>query len=352
MAALASPVFATGPKDPVSIVDVYETAAPEVRNNLTSKLSSFGSSLNEVFGASMTSIRNLGHNLASGRIDPVMAAQRIQGALSGSRGDIISLATSAQNAIFSELTGTVPGTDYVRGATELYDSVNLVVGNGSHRFQNGSIQSVRATLGFISDLTGNPVFKALDLGAEAALLRGIIGEVSAWGIPDLVDSVLEGRDDQFRFSVVSRASDSILQVSNIGMLEYYINKGLASALVAKVPNYADQFISQYAFPQETTPGDYVTLHAQFMNVMNALSSTWLYTHRGGVSVELDGQTIITPKKVFNLTVISRASQDAYTLLISDPVTRPAMICARNYPTVDVIQLTKRMYPLIGIVRNS
>src|SRR5690606_32105815 len=210
--------------------DVYNTVDPEVRNSLTSKLSSFGSSLSEVFSAGMRSISNLGADIQSGRINLDQAIQRVNNALAGSRGDITSLATSVQNAIFSELTGKEPGTDFVKKATDLYDSIQVIQGNSRYAFNNGNIASVRACLGFISDLTGNPIFESLDLGAEAALVKGVIIQASEWGIPELLDDLLDKYDEDFRYSVLSRSSSAIVNTSNIDTLEYYVNKGMANAL--------------------------------------------------------------------------------------------------------------------------
>lgn len=348
MAELARPVFDSGPRDPVSIIDVYNVVDPEVRNNLTSKLSSFGNSLTESFNTAMRGASDIGNKIKAGKIDLAEATRRVKGALSGSRGDIVNLASSVQNSIFSELTGTLPGTDYVRGATELFDSVQIAVGQGTYLFKQGGISSIQSTLGFISDLTGNPVFKALDLGAEAALVKGLLGEVSSWGIPSLVDELLGGRDYDFQHSVVSRAAGSVLQVSDINMLEYYVNKGLSSALTNQTPDFAEQFLSQYTFPQETTPEQYPTLHAQLFNVMDNLKPTWFYTHRGTVTSSDGQQTVITPTRVINLGILARISQDAHTLLASDPTTRPAVLCAKNFPSTDLVQLARKTYPLVAI----
>lgn len=346
MANLARPVFETGPKDPIDIVDVYKVVDPEVRNKLTSKLSSFGSSLNEVFSAGMRSISNLGAEIKAGRVNLDQAVQRVNNALSGSRGDIISLATSVQNSIFSELTGVEPGTNYVRSATDLYDSIQVIQGNAKHVFNNGNISSVRACLGFISDLTGNPIFESLDLGAEAALVKGIIIEASQWGVPDLIDNLLDKYDDDFRYSVISRSSSSIVNTSNIDTLEYYVDKGMASALTNQVPDFAEHFIANYVFPEGTTPGDYPARLTQLVKVLTALRPDWFKTYRG--TVNSGGET--RPREVINLSILSRVSEHARLLFESDDLYRTAVLCAGNFPKVDLVQLVKQNYPLVGILR--
>lgn len=348
MVSIARPVFETGPKDKVAMVDAYNAVTPEVRNELTSKLTSFGSTLSATFGAAGRAINNIGSRIQKGELNVDDAAKRIKSALGGSRSDIAGLASGVQNSIYSELTGTVPGTNYVKGATDLYDNVQVVSGQGTYLI-NSDRSSVSSILGFVSDLTGNNVFKTLDLGAEAALIGGLMGTVSSWGVPQLMDSLMEGKDDEFKYSVYSRNSDSLIRSSNIGMMEYYIDQGMASALTNRTPDYGPNYLASYAFPMGTTPDQYPTLHAQLVKVMTALDPTWLVTYRGSVeSVSGDGVTIKTPLPVTNLAVVARASQDAIKLLVSDPSTRTAVLAAQNYPTVDLVQLAKNMYPMIGI----
>jgi hypothetical protein len=348
MVSIARPVFETGPKDKVAMVDAYNAVTPEVRNDLTSKLTSFGSTLSATFGAAGRTFSNIGNRITKGELNVDDAAKRIKSALGGSRSDIAGLASGVQNSIYSELTGTVPGTDYVKGATDLYDNVQVVTGQATYQI-NSDRQSVQSILGFVADLTGNSVFKTLDMGAEAALIGGLMGTVSSWGVPALMDSLMEGKDENFRYSVYSRNSDQLIATSNIGMMEYYVDNGMASALTNRTPDYGPSYLAQYAFPVGTTPDQYPTLHAQLVKVMNALDPTWLVTYRGSVeTVSGDDVTIKTPLPVTNLAVVAKASQDAIKLLVSDASTRTAVLAAQNFPSKDLIQIAKEMYPMIGI----
>jgi hypothetical protein len=348
MVSIARPVFETGPKDKVAMVDAYNAVTPEVRNDLTSKLTSFGSTLSETFGAAGRAFNSLGSRIQKGEINVDDAAKRIKSALGGSRSDIASLASGVQNGIYSELTGTVPGTNYVKGATDLFDNVQVVTGQGTY-LVNSDRKSVQSVLSFVSDLTGNSIFKTLDLGAEAALIGGLLGTVSSWGVPALMDSLMEGKDDQFKYSVYSRNSDQLISTSNIGMMEYYVDQGMASALTNRTPDYGPSYLAQYTFPVGTTPDKYPELHAQLVKVMDALDPHWFTTYRGTTaSVGPDGQTVQTPKPVTNLANLNRVSGDALILLSSVASTRTAVLAAQNFPSKDLVQIAKDMYPMIGI----
>ncbi len=348
MVSIARPVFDTGPKDSIAVVDIYGAVSSDIRNNLTSKISSFGNALTDSFSAVNQIFNKLGSKLSQGEIDVAAAATRIKNALGGSRSDIVGLAKELQNSVYSELTGIIPGTDYVRGATDLFDQVKVIAGNAQHIVYQDR-QTVSSILNFVSDLSGNQIFKTLDLGAEAALIGGLIGKVSSWGVPELVDSMLADRDDDFRYSVYSRNSSSILQSSNAVMIEHYINNGMTSALTNHVPTFADDFLAKYSFPAGTTPDQYPVLHAQLIKIMNALKPTWLFTQRGTITTVSGNQTVVAPRLVVNLAILSRASADAVKLLKSDISTRTHVMAAKNFPKQNVNAIAKKFYPLVGIV---
>jgi len=346
MVAIASPVFKSGPQDNISMVDAYNKASSEVRNELTSHLSSFGAQLTESFGFASRAISTLGMRISKGELNIEDAAERIRGALKGSRSDLANLSSGLQNAIYSGLTGVVPGTDFVKGAVDLYDQVQLVSGNGSYSIRGDRTQ-VSSVLGFISDLTGKSVFRALDLGAEAALIGGLIGTVSSWGVPALVDSLMEGKDDQFKHSVYSRNAAN-LTTSNITMLEYYVDQGMANALTSQTPDFGSSYLSRYTMPSGATPDTYPVLHKQLVKVMDALDPQWLYTARGSKITVQNGQNVSTPQMVINLASLNRVSSEAKQVLMSDETTRTAVLAAGNFPSQDLIQIAKNMYPLIAI----
>jgi hypothetical protein len=83
--------------------------------------------------------------------------------------------------------------------------------------------------------------------------------------------------------------------------------------------------------------------------MDALDPHWFTTYRGTTaSVGPDGQTVQTPKPVTNLANLNRVSGDALTLLSSVASTRTAVLAAQNFPSKDLVQIAKDMYPMIGI----
>jgi hypothetical protein len=342
MVKLATPAFNGSPTDKLAAVDVYGAVDPATKNALTSQVSSFGSSLSETLGGVYNKVASIGTKLLGDKsINLDQAKDRIQRAMGGSRNDILALATSAQGAIVSELTGLDPSTNYVRKASELANSVVLITTQGKQLLNRQGYNQAGALMNFVGQLTGNPVFKALDLGAETAMLKGVLTEVSKWGIPSLVDDLI--RENTARtgsskgsYHAVSRASGTIAMTADISVIKQLIASVGVTALTAGTPNFAQLFLSRYDFKVGTTADQYPALLAELVGVMNSLKPDWFYVIRNG-------------ERIVNLAVITTASENAKTLFLSnDEYAGPSMYAPQYKPST-TLSLIKGLYPKIGIL---
>jgi hypothetical protein len=345
MVALTKSVFDAGPSDLIKEVDVYNVVDSATRNAITSKLTAFGDGLSTVYSKSTEYIGDIAKKFKQGQVDLAEAQRRIQGALKGSRADITSLATSIQNTIFSDLTGLDSGTDYVRQASSLYNAVQVVTSKGTALIKDFKQGEISAAMRMMSDITGNSVFKALDIGAEAALVKGLLTEVSKWGVPTLVDEFLDKVDPDVRYSAVARSAASMASSSDIDTVEVMIKKVGANALTSQTPNFAVTLLSRYKFKEGTTAADYPVRLAQLVQVMNQLQANWFTTHRTYIS---DTTHQPVQEDLANLAVLAYASDDAVTLLSSDEQYLPYVITASLYPIKASKALLKSMYPYIAI----
>lgn len=365
MGQLALPSFMGGPEDKAKVVDAYTTVSPELRNNLTSKVSSFTSGLSGIFDKAVGITKGVGEKLRQGAVDLPTAKRRIENALKGSRSDIVSLSTTAEKLIMGELTGTDTNTNYVKTVTDVARGVQLITTDGKQVIQNfkdGNYGQLSAMVGFMSDLTGNPLLKVFDIGAEAAILRGVVEEVSAWGIPSLVDQIMVDRDDKTKYAVIKRSAESISYNSSLSVLESFAgvmsswpmitnpadpngplipdpnftptNIG-ANALTAATPDFAAKYIANFVFDAGVTPDQYPSVLARLVTLMDKLKPDWYYTRRNN-------------KQVWNLGVLRGASENATTLFLSSPAYRDAMLTAPFYDVTAPQSLLQSQYPLIAL----
>jgi hypothetical protein len=343
MAAIALPSFLGSPEDKTKVVDAYGETSSDLRTSLSSKITSFSSGLGGVFDKTVGIAKGIGEKLRTDTIDLPSAVRRVQGALKGSRNDITKIASTTEKLIMGELTGTDKPTNYVKTATDVARGVELMVGDGRQvidSFKSGGYNQVSAMVGFISDLTDNPSLKLFDLGAEAAILRGVIEEVSAWGIPTLVDTVLKDQPDRTKYTVIKRSASRISSSSSLDVLLAYanvmnkdgtLNIG-ANALNANTPDFANKVLSNFAFVEGVTVADYPAQLAKLVQLMNKLKPDWFWTTRGN-----------TP--VWNLGTLATASENAVTLFLSSHTYRDAILTAPFYSPARVEELVNTMYPL-------
>lgn len=340
MVKIASPAFNGGAKDELLAVDVYAPIDGATKNALTSQLSSFGSSMSESLGGVLATVKNVGSKILGKNVNLDQAKDRIMRAMGGSRNDILNLATGIQNGVFSELTGADPATNYVRKASEMANSIMLIGTQGKQMMDRGGFNQISALMGFASQLTGNPIFKALDLGAETAMLKGVLGEVSKWGIPSLVDDIIKSSvektgSNRSAYHAVSRTSGQIAMTANIGTIQQLITSVGVSSLTQGTPNFAQLFLGRYDFAVGTTEADYPARLAELVTVMNQLKPDWFYVMRGG-------------EQVINYAIITSASADAKTLFRSDPLYLQAILTAPFYRSTGSTALMKRMYPQVAL----
>ena len=342
MAALALPSFLGSPEDKTKVVDAYSEVSSKLRTSLSSKIDVFSSGLDGAFDKAVGITKGIGEKLRTNAIDLPSAIKRVQGALAGSRSDITKIASATEKLIMGELTGTDTSTNYVKSATDIARGVEIIVGDGRtviDTLKNGGYNQVSSIVNFISDLTGSSLIKTYDLGAEAAILRGVIEEVSGWGIPTLIDSVMKDQSDITKYTVIKRSAERISASSSLDVLLAYANvngtSGLnigANALNANTPDFATKVLSNFAFVEGVTVADYPTQLAKLVELMNKLKPNWFWTVRGD-------------QQVWNLGTLANASENAVTLFLSSPVYRDAILTAPFYQPARVEELVNTMYPL-------
>lgn len=381
MLPLTLPTFTGLPTNPVAIVDPYTSANPELMTKLASKVTAFDSDLGGIIGSATKMVKGIGDQLKSSGIDLPSAVQRVKDALGGSRSAISDLAEGVERSIFGDLTGIDEGTGYVRGANTMIDSVKMVYDGAVRTFKDGNFKNVSGIVDFIGDLSGNKLIGVFDLGAQAALIKGILGEVSDWGIPQLVDETFGAKwnqeknsydytyDDEFRFSVTKRASESISPSTSLEVIDRLMEHGGDAALVANNPSFPQQLLAGYVFPEgciaggpypvmipnpsipggtmpdptgaQTVP-NYVDEARKLVIILDRLMPGWFEVNRT-VSTGIDSNPWRVDK-AWTFQYINTASDAAKAVLTTNAKYRDAFLAAPFYRIESGVALLKNMYP--------
>lgn len=371
MLSLAIPTFTGIPDDIVKKIDTYSDVGTELQNSLASKISAFDTNLGGIIHKSLTALSDIGDRINSGEINIYEAQQRIKDALGGSRASITEIATWLEQAIVGDMTGVDVGTGFVRGANAMIDSAKIVIDGVAHTFINNDYKSVTGIVGFIKDLTGNQLIELFDLGAQAALVKGVLTSVVDWGIPELIDESFGAKwnkeknywdyeySDEFRFSVTKRASDSISGSTSLAVIDQIMVHASDSALVADNPNFPMQLLAGYVLPEgcvgggpfpvdptkpygEQTQPNYAHQGWQLLDILNRLKPDWFYTER--LYHTGNDNTPFKKETVWNLQFLPTASEAARLVLSTNANLRDAMLAAQFYRVDSGIALIKQMYP--------
>jgi len=365
MLPFAPPSFIGLPTDEVKKVDPYGVVNPEVQTAIASKLTAFELGFDKLVSNSLDMVKGIGSKLRTNGISIPEARDRIKDALGGSRQGISYLAEGLENMMIGDMTGKDPGTGYVRTANDMIDGVQMVINGKNAVFNQGNFPNVAAITDFIGDLTGNNLLSVFDLGAEAALVKGILSEVTAWGVPQIVDETFGAKwnetdkrydykyDDEFRFSVVKRVSEDLSPTTSLATIEQLMIHGGPTALVAMNPAFPEQLLEQYLFPLGIVPsGDpqrpdlrtYAQELEQLVKILNQLKPDWFQLQR--MVYNPGGNPVYKPELVWNLRFISRASEDAKKLLMSEDKYIAPLLTAPFYDVYNGKQVLKNMYPYI------
>jgi len=373
MLNLANVSFTGVPNDTVKKIDVLGDVGDELQNSLVSKISAFDTNLDGIISSSLKSIKGIGDAFLNTGMDLPSARDRIKEALGGSRYAISEISEMLERGITGDMTGMDEGTGYVRGANTMIDSVKLVMDGVDRTFNQSGYKNVSGVMGFIRDLTGNQLIQTFDLGAEAALIRGVITEVSKWGVPELIDETFGAKwdsdnkrynydySDEFRFSVTKRASDSISPSTNLAVIQTLITHGGDKALVAENPAFPTQLLNGYVIPDGCVQGgpfpvdpadpygpqtvpNYRHQGYSLMKILDTLNPTWFKVER--VYQTGDDTNPFARDTVWRLEFLQTASEGAKTVLSTDPEVRDALLAAPFYRIESGVNMLKSMYPYI------
>lgn len=383
MLNITLPTFSGLPKAKAKVIDVYDNLSTSVQNNLPSKISAFDTDLDSIISGSLGAVKKVGSAIRNNGLDLPSAMRRVQDALGGSRSAISSISEMLEREILGDMTGTDAGTGYVRGASQMIDSVKMVFDGYTRTFGQNGYSNVTGVVDFIRELSGNQLIEVFDLGAQAALMTGVLSEISAWGLPELIDTTIGAKwndqygrydyeyNDEFRFSVVKRASDLISPTTSLDVIEKLIIHGGAKALIAENPSFPLQLLNGYILPEGCVAGgpypvmikdpddpsgnteipdpsgaqlksNYFDQGRRLKNILNTLKPDWFYVERTVSTGSLE--TPFEKEVVWDLQYLNTASEPAQLVLANDTDVCRGLMAAPFYKIESGIQLLKNMYP--------
>lgn len=326
---LSSTIFQSDSNTAVLVGDAYEIAQREERNSMYD-------SVKGIFGDAIDGLRT---NTRSPRdlVSIIMDAKK--GNIN--RSDMINRALGAMGTSLPNLLGKMGGTfknkigdmagemigDNAKKAVEvIFDGIPLAM-------STGSIEDTQDLFEFLSELTGNTeLAKLLNIEAESAIISGIASMLMTYGIPELVDYVIEdSRSEQIKFNAWSYISIDAVNGSDLKSINKVIDMIGLAAFLKNNPDAINMILSQFYLGTYDTPNTWPAKRLELINTLKRIDPHWSEYNRNG-------------RWIPNLEPFQKASQPARDLFFIAEPERTSCLAAIPFPPRAPVEIIKELYP--------
>lgn len=329
---IASTTFETGPKDDLAVKDVYQKPDKAPVNIGSNKARR--EKVQEDIQQSRNKPSNAKSALAS-RVLPGQEPKTIDVAEATERATSIA---GGNKSVIRELSSDLL-TDVATKMAGAKDKDGLRVDiDGSERFiSSADYKSATGVADIINTVTENDTLvKVLDLETEAAFIGSLVDAAVRMRIPEAIDSLLDSMSDQDEARrVASLTLAQAARQSDLTALNKIIDRIGAAKALAKEPTLISMITMYYQIPPKKNRNQHGALLSELLALLNRLDAKWDKVDRDGTEIPA-------------LEPFTYASEDALTLFRRHSDYKDRALFAREYPSRDLMQLGRRLYPSMGV----
>lgn len=326
---LSSTIFQGNGNAEVLVQDAYGIANQESRNSMYE-------SVKGVFADSVDGIQ-------SNKRAPKQIADIIYAARRGSvdKVDIIDRALGVMGSSLPGLLGTLGGTL----KNVIGDAAETVIGPGAKKnidilFKDIptmiSVVDVKDTTSlfeFIAEVTGSSeLASVVNVEAEAAILGGLATTIMSYGIPELMDDIVEtSRSEAAQRKAWEYISTDAVNGADLEGINKVIDKIGIVAFLENNPNAIDMILQGFFFGTKDTVDTYPAKRVELINTLKRIDINWDKWLRNGQWIP-------------NLQPFQAASGDAQTLFNLDVPERTYCLAAMSFPPKAPYDVMSTLYP--------
>lgn len=371
---LAETSFSSGPNDQAAAADAYSGATP-VNAGASSEQTeqTAGEAGKELAKKAAQSIKNSPAavsealktvDISGGSVDTSGSAKRLQAVLGGGTGpfndllgdlqaegitalaqfttgqpvdkaDIKKLLSKNPASSFGGLGGIQDGARNVSGLNikslagikTIYDNTTMLLETDDYRTATGVTEILNAIIP-----AGNPLYKALDIESQMAVVDMVIKKALELGIPQAIDKIIDHiEDEKQRDEMILRNLRSAILYSDLETVDWAIDQVGAAGVFARVPDAITLIITFYRFKPETRTNQYTSLLNQLINLLVRLDANWDKFNRDGTLIR-------------NLEPFSYMSEDAKVIFATNNTYRDLTLFAQEYPSRGLVAMAQQLYP--------
>lgn len=326
---LSSTIFQGDSSQQVLVEDAYGIANNETRNSMYE-------SVKGVFADSVDGIQ-------SNKSSPRQIANIIQAARRGTadKMDLIDRALGVMGTSLPGLLGTVGGTL----KNIIGDAAESVIGPGAKKnidvLFDGiptmisviDVDNTQSLFEFIAELTGNSeLARIVNIEAEASIIGALASSVMEYGIPDLMDDIIEtSRSEAAQRKAWEYISTDAVYGADLAAINHVIDKIGLTAFLENNPNAIDMILGSFFFGTNDTVDTWPAKRVELITTLARINATWDKYNRNGVLIP-------------NLQPFQVASDDAKKLFQLQEPELTYCLTAVNFPPSTPFDVMSKMYP--------
>lgn len=323
---MAATELLTTPTQGITDQDVYKVDGVSTITDVKDVLSTVTSDVVNAarntpgFAANMASVVA---GVKSGSMTKADAAMRVAGVLGGNSGILNKLSNTVKTNVL--------GTLGIEGKKA--DAVMTTIAGVARVAQYGDVTRISDMMDIFGTVTGNDeLMSMVDLGAEAALLGGIMREVISLGIPDGIQILMQqASSPEQRYQIGYQNLSYGIYSGDVNTMTYLIDAVGAATVKANYPTYIRDFLARYKRPLGMKEPSYPVEKAKIIALFNQVDTNW-------------DKSLYGPNYIPSLTPFSQMSDDARAVFMSTPEHQVQILLAQTTVEVDLVQWIKENYP--------
>lgn len=328
---LSSTVLTTGPAQDLMVKDVYDVTGPSGNTAVRDVLAGIKDTTINALRSTPAMAEQLAALVAqakTGQVSPDMIKQRLTSMVAG-RGGLLDNMTGGLTRAITKGIGMSPA---------LANQVLITVRAGVDGVVSGvnRVKDLYSTQNVINlmqtVLNDRGLVQATDLGAEAALLSGVLGEAVKLGIPQSVELMMQrASTEEVRRLIASQNIGAALYSGNLDTLESILSHVSHATLKASYPSWARDFLNHYTLQPTDKANDYPTIKDRMITLFVQVDPHWDSVLRNGAWMP-------------SVASFVTASEDAKKVFLSSAPYRTAIVIASVYKPKDIKSWIKSNYP--------
>lgn len=326
---LSSTIFQGDPSKAVLVQDAYKVANQESRNSMYDSVKGIYADAVDGLYTNKRSPKQLAQIVAAaqkGNINRMEMIERALGVMGTSLGSIFGSVTGVLKNKIGDAAGALIGENAKKNVQVMFDKVPLII-------SAVDVKDASSLFEFIGELTGDSeLAKVIDIEAESAILAGIVGTLASYGVPDLIDYVIEeAQSEAARRNAWQYYSTEAVYGSDLAGINKVIDKiGLVAFLEAN-PDAINMILSQFFFGTKDTVDTWPVKRVELINTLVRINPQWSMYNRNGVYIP-------------NLEPFQIASDNAKSLFYLAEPERKYSLASINFPKKPPGTIIQEMYP--------